>query len=78
MNVETGTVAAQFLFWENLFKIYGIDSLQCVKIKLVRCGTSILMIFEKNERDLKDCKIVEKSLTHNSEFFNFFRIGSKF
>jgi hypothetical protein len=32
MDVEIGTVAAQFLFWDYLFRIFGIGPLQCMII----------------------------------------------
>jgi hypothetical protein len=31
MNVEIGTEAPIFLFWEYLFQIFGILSLQCMQ-----------------------------------------------
>jgi hypothetical protein len=32
MNVEIGTVAAQFLFWKYLVEIFGIGCLQCKQL----------------------------------------------
>jgi hypothetical protein len=31
MNLKIGTVATQFFFWEYLFRIFSIDSLQCIE-----------------------------------------------
>jgi hypothetical protein len=31
MNVDIWTVAVQFLFWEYLFPIFGIDPLKCTR-----------------------------------------------
>jgi hypothetical protein len=45
MNVEIGTEAPIFLFWEYLFQIFGILSLQCVPVT----GGGLLTVFSGSQ-----------------------------
>ena len=70
MNVEIVTVAAQFLFWEYLFQIFGIVSLQCargqaertrwIEMKRKNCRTPKLLhiLMSSVIRKLKNKKIL--------------------
>jgi hypothetical protein len=47
MNVEIVTEAAQFLFWEYLFRIFCIVSMQCGGLNYVHKGaTSLLFVVD--------------------------------
>jgi hypothetical protein len=41
MDVVIGTVAAQFLFWEYLFPIFGIGSLQCIQLACMTKSSAV-------------------------------------
>ncbi len=59
MNMEIGIVAAQFLFWEYLFQIFGIMSLQCNAVVATVLGsiTASSDTVESERRQMKQCWI---------------------
>jgi hypothetical protein len=56
MNVERGTVAAHFLFWENLLKIFGTGSLQCA-------GDTFCELFRDEGEEVRAAYLMVKSST---------------
>jgi hypothetical protein len=80
MNVEIRTVAAQFLFWDCLFLIFGNGSLQC-EFQSKECAFTNLWFYciqvPKYRRPLKaSILIILTSTTASVKFQNFVRTSS--
>jgi hypothetical protein len=46
MNVEIGTEAPIFLFWEYFFQIFGILSLQCLSQQAIKNSENRQSLFQ--------------------------------
>jgi hypothetical protein len=53
MKVGIGTVATQFLFWEYLFRIFGIVSLQCRLGKTLKTDRKTVKKLGPDKKTLK-------------------------
>jgi hypothetical protein len=70
MNVEIGTETPIFLFWEYLFRNFGILSLQCIMNVLAECAGGYWYCDNSNDSQ-KVCSsliIVAHELIHISLF----------
>ncbi len=61
MNVEIGTETPVFLFWEYLFQIFGILSLQCTYQTLY---AGIIKLFPARESLVRDIPAVDGNVAN--------------